>query len=226
MEHLVREKLNEVFENPHDIEVNEHTTWEEYYDFKINKARETAHANSLNRTSPSVPIIGYESDPNSGERITNYGGSCLYTALDNYYKSGYGKKVAGNQEFLGDPQSFGFEPLKENEKSLPGYVVQIFNIKNVPTHAMIYDSTDGNGDRFNYSDGGSYNNAMKKRGYYPLDGSTIMYYKYVGTPEEQKKWENEYVEKKKEWFRKNPVNSIKRPPLDIPKSNSKITSLK
>jgi hypothetical protein len=168
-----------------------------------------------------VPVMGYKINPNTGKKDHDHGHSCLYTALDNYYKGGYGKKVSGNQEFVDKSQSFGFLPLEKNEKLLPGHITIFCYNDSTPFHAMIYDSTDEGGDRYNYSAGNvepTNKNAIKKRGYYALIGGYKSNFKYIGTIDEQEKWKEEYVAKKKEWFEKHPVNPINNPANISPNS--------
>ena len=121
------------------------------------------------------------------------GASCIYTATDNYSQDGIDRRVSGNLSFESSPNKYGFIPINKELLS-PGDLVQSLTGTN-PTHAMIFDSYNENGEPlYNYSRGGNQDADIVKKGKYPLENNAL-YYTFVGTPEDQHRWSLEYLDK-------------------------------
>lgn len=119
------------------------------------------------------------------------GPNCIYNATKNY---GDEYATTGNYTFMENHDKKGFIKIDSSSKR-PGDIVQVINNwNNAPSHAMTYYRTDENGvDRFNYSNGNSNKQAIRKDGKYPVDkGIRLDYYRFVGTPADSVRWTNEY----------------------------------
>jgi hypothetical protein len=104
------------------------------------------------------------------------GMSCLYTATDNY---GTKYRCSGNQTFKADPKKFGFTRIP-NDEVRPGDIVQVLK-KDVPEHAMIFTKYSDNGSPlYNYSNGGSDENAIRKERHFPSEQNLT--YTFTGLP--------------------------------------------
>jgi len=187
---------------------------ENYLAAQADKMRVAAHEKSANRTLPRVPIMGYKNytDPKTGEmiRVPDYGLSCIYTALDNY---GEPYLVSGNEQFMGNPEKYGFKQISLSEL-LPGDIVQSGGVGYggiyYPSHGMIFDGYDDEGfPLFNYSNGTINPNdsgGIKIHKRYPVytetgpdytisDQYNRAYRFVVGTQEDQARWRDEYKDK-------------------------------
>ncbi len=174
---------------------------EEYVQQQRDSVRNAALENSRVREYPEVPVVKIvDGEP-------KYGLSCIYTALDNY---GPQYKVAGNMQFAGSPQNYGFKRIEKSEL-LPGDVVQTMGPINFwvdesgtvhsgahPAHGMIFNGYDDDGTpTFNYSNG-SYdpqNTDAIVKGGRGFDISDALFYRFVGLPEDLDRWNREYWEK-------------------------------
>lgn len=127
------------------------------------------------------------------------GANCIYTATDNYSQDGIDRRVASNKIFQANPQKYGFQQIEESQLR-PGDLVQVLDIKGLfPEHAMIYNRTDEFGNRrYNYSQGHLENtpeqaHPIVKDGLYPTMNES--FYTFVGTPDDQRRWSEEYINK-------------------------------
>ena len=117
------------------------------------------------------------------------GASCIYTATDNYGKQ---YRVSGNQTFAANPSKYGFKEVS-NDSIQPSDIVQFVD-RNVPYHAVIYDSKDDKGENlYNYSDGGYGAKNIKIKKHMP--GNNYKTYTFVGTSADSTQWINEYKQK-------------------------------
>lgn len=172
--------------------VQSRPTKEEFIQAKRDSVRTAALNNSFNRDYASVPILEYDAQ---GRPVL--GSSCLYTATDNYGKK---YKVAGNLQFASNPQRYGFEKIALKDVQ-PGDLVQaISDLDWQPYHSMLFAGYDENGEPlFNYSNGSSElgdADAIRKNAHYYagfLDPALIDIYSFIGTPEDNEKWANEYA---------------------------------
>ena len=187
---------------------------EEYIQMQRDAARKNVHKRSQTENFHVRPRLG-GLDMNGNQR---YGWACLYSATGLYGKP---YRIAGNQQFASSPEQFGFKRVSASEVQ-PGDIVQygVYDGQGNywPSHGMIYDSDDNGIPRFNYSKG--YTNvedgdpkAIVHGGRYadePLsDKGSYRVYRFVGTPEDEIRWAQEYMSK-------YPVQKIPATPLDAP----------
>lgn len=119
------------------------------------------------------------------------GPNCIYNATKNY---GDEYATTGNYTYMENHNKKGFVKIDSSSKR-PGDITQVVNDwNNAPSHAMTYYRTDENGvDRFNYSNGNSNKQAIRKDAKYPVGkGIRLDYYRFVGTPADSVRWTNEY----------------------------------
>ena len=120
------------------------------------------------------------------------GSNCMYNAGDCY-----GLNIPGNQTFAAKHKELGFKKAAKGSME-PGDLVQDVRI-GYPTHAMIYDSKDNEGNLlFNYARGLGDTDIKSdyiKQGKYSLPIKDYDVYKYVGTPADSAQWINEYKQK-------------------------------
>ena len=160
------------------------TTLEKYKQYKRDEIINSAVQNALNRTRGVAPVIK-----------GNLGESCLYTATDNF---GRQYRVAGNQTFLSNPQKYGFIVNGPVEDAKIGDLYQMFDYEDVspeaiPHHMTLITGYDSSGKPLvTYSQGDvTQDNDYKKN---QNLWSTAKYetYRFIGTPEDNAKWETEY----------------------------------
>lgn len=158
------------------------------------------------------------------------GGSCIYTATDNYGKK---YRVSGNKTFRANPAKYGFEEINLNDIK-PGDIIQDFG-PNGPRHALTfvgYDDT--NKALFNYSKGGSNESEIVKNGHYDfewdeleptvhLDGinndklrHTAAAYRFIGTEDDNKLWNENYNKERSDWSKQVIEELRKVPTLTLP----------
>ena len=120
------------------------------------------------------------------------GSNCMYNAGDCY-----GLNIPGNQTFAVKHKELGFKKAPKGSME-PGDIVQYIPYQ-TPTHAMIYDSKDNEGNLlFNYARGQTAADAFDidrnyvKQGKYPRPIEAFDVYKYVGTPADSTQWINQY----------------------------------
>ena len=117
------------------------------------------------------------------------GSNCMYNAGDCY-----GLNIPGNQTFAAKHKELGFKKAAKGSME-PGDLVQDVRI-GYPTHAMIYDSKDNEGNLlFNYARGLGDTDIKSdyiKQGKYTIPIKDYDVYKYVGTPADSTQWINEY----------------------------------
>lgn len=115
--------------------------------------------------------------------------NCIATATSNNPNKGH--FVTGNQTFSANPNKYGFKKVTKDE-ARPGSLVQV--VRDIPVHAMILNSKNGNDMTFNYSPG-DYPN-YKTNAKYPIDEySRYDYYNFVGNEADSARWKNEYLER-------------------------------
>ena len=130
-----------------------------------------------------------------GYKIEN-GFTCINTATNNY---GPGHQVAGNVVFYEDPARYGFTEINMNDAE-PGDLIQLKHKKGRPTHAVIFNGYDSNGEpTFNYSDGGfneeNYKVGAHWRGIFnegPNNDNRA--YRFIGNPQDIENWTQEYYD--------------------------------
>ena len=120
------------------------------------------------------------------------GSNCMYNAGDCY-----GLNIPGNLTFAAKHKELGFKKAPKGSME-PGDIVQYIPYQ-TPTHAMIYDSKDNEGNLlFNYAKGQTAADAFDidrnyvKQGKYPRPIEAFDVYKYVGTPADSTQWINQY----------------------------------
>lgn len=116
------------------------------------------------------------------------GPSCMYTATDNY---GEQYLQPSTNVFMEQVGRNGFRqiPIGNVKK---GDIV-IYTPNKGLNHGMIFDGYDEQGNKlYNYSDGGSDSNAIKKHAKYPTTDDMLRAYEFVGTTEDSARWINEY----------------------------------
>lgn len=207
----IEEERQQSLQAANDLATPPPRSTEEYIQMQRDAMRKAAHEKSLSRTEASIPIIKRE----NGKTV--YGNACLYTATDNYGKA---YKQADNNVFASDPGKYGFRVIKVNELQ-PGDIVQRGAYDDLTGkfkygHAMIFDGYDENGrPLFNYSagtDNPEMPNDLRKHNKYlseELDDYFYRGYRFVGTPEDETRWSQEYRNT-------HPVNSIPSSPLERP----------
>lgn len=186
----------------------------EYIQMQRDAKRKDAHERSRKMTHQVVPVVGKNKE--TGE--VEYGDSCLYTATDNYGDARY--RQASNRVFAGNPEKHGFKRIKVSEVQ-PGDIVQRGGYNEItrayePTHGMVFDGYSSDGKPlFNYSRGGNDPNGpsdIQLHSPYQheaMDDYFYRAYRFVGTPEDENRWAQEYRSK-------YPVQKIQASPLDAP----------
>lgn len=191
-------------------------------------------------------ISKLQQELNAGPPSCVPGASCIYTATDNY---GTKYRVSGNQSFRADPSKYGFAEISLNEVA-PGDIIQDFGDKNIPVHAVTFMGYDKDNEAlFNYSRGGADKKDIRKNsGYYlyssedldylPLNGTNndkfknAAAYRFVGTEDDNKQWDSEYVDYRqsydKDWLEmaKKVQNITPTLLLETPQSTIITTSTK
>ena len=122
------------------------------------------------------------------------GAACIYTATDNYGKE---YRVASNQEMYRNPEKYGFKRINP-EKALPGDILQIDL-----THAVTFDHLNEDGQVvFNQSKGGredvEVGRVAASNGFSGFSNA----YRFVGRDSDNKKWNNEYNQYRKDYGNK------------------------
>lgn len=186
---------------------------EEYIQRKRDEAREAAHKRSYTRERQVLPIL------EKVNGVPKYGGGCLYTATDNYGDARY--RVAGNDRFDKFPGKYGFKAISVKDV-LPGDIVQRGSYDELTGkfslgHGLIFDGYDKDGyPLFNYSQGQNLDpngpSDIKRHSRFmnePMDEYFYRAYRFVGTPEDEIRWAQEYRNT-------HPVNSIPSSPLEKP----------
>lgn len=184
----------------------------EYIAMQRESARKAAHLRSTKMTHQVVPVIG--KNKTTGE--TEYGDSCLYTATDNYGDERY--RQASNRVFANKPEKYGFKRIKVAD-AMPGDIIQRGGYDDMtgqysPGHGMVFDGYDKDGQPlFNYSRGGNDPNGPSDIRLHhpfqhePMDDYFYRAYRFVGTPEDEIRWAQEYRAK-------YPAQKIQATPLD------------
>lgn len=126
--------------------------------------------------------------------------NCIATATDNY-----GVPVClRNKDFMENPGNWGFEEIQfgDNTDSLPdGVIIQDFNKpkdSKTPGHSiMLVGRTETGAPIYSYSSGRSLKEDMHNQTtnyhFYRWDSKTKpKAYRYIGTPNERKQWEEEF----------------------------------
>lgn len=120
------------------------------------------------------------------------GASCINTFTDNYSQDGNNRRISGTQSFVANPIKYGFAEITKDQLQ-PGDMVLDY-YRELPSHALMYDSTNDLGQvLYNYSRGGSKKEDIVKQGKYKTLDQNAKFYNFVGTPEDQRKWSEEYI---------------------------------
>ena len=165
-------------------------TEEEYIAQQIDAKKAAALKKSLSRTMPRVPkiITGEQWNPTTRkvEPIYKEGDSCAYTFADNY-----GQNWMGCEDFRQNHKKYGWRQIPWEQRQ-PGNAVLIIGDDDDAKHTMMYDSDNAQGQPlFNHSNGGSDENAIRKKAKYPHHNPYLTY-EYVGTAADSTQWKNEY----------------------------------
>ncbi len=179
----------------------------EFLEEKRKAAINTAINTALAKTEGVAPILEYD---DLGQPV--YGESCIYTATDSF---GRQYRIAGNKTFNSTLGKNGFVvagPLDENPQNNIGRLYQFFDSRNedgsdlYPSHMGILTGIKDGNNLITYSRGnaGNIDNT-----YYGTEGDegpdyrinsslwespAYETYKFVGTPEDNKKWLHEFQE--------------------------------
>ena len=108
------------------------------------------------------------------------GQTCISTAT-----GCYPHRVNGNWLFAVNPSKYGFKEILESDR-LPGDLVQEY-VDGYPVHALLYSGNN----KFNYSNGGWEGNPLYRNSNYKSFNGILKYFRFIGTDEDKKKWENE-----------------------------------
>lgn len=119
-------------------------------------------------------------------KIHAQGPGCLATVM-----STYGKKEAWNKRFAENPEKQGFVKIPYDQIA-PGDIVQFRNSEDIPTHAMMANtSSTGNWRDMRYSGSNGYD-AVRKETRYPANEYNTDAYRFVGDKQDSLRWTNEY----------------------------------
>lgn len=127
------------------------------------------------------------------QAFVDFVANCIATATSNNPNKGH--YVMGNQTFAANPRKYGFKKVSK-EEAKPGSLVQVVG-RGVPYHAMILNSRNENGERYNYSPG-NYPKYKVNAGYPLGDFEDLNYYNFVGNEADSARWKNEYEQKYKQ----------------------------
>lgn len=157
-------------------------TLEAYKEIQRQAIRDAAIQKALTRTEGVAPIINGEP-----------GQSCIYTVTDNFGKK---YRVAGNQTFYANPEKYGFVVNGPLENAREGDLHQLFQ-HGVPHHMNMITGRDDKGNLLvSYSSGYAGFPNMSRGDYkanVPIwDEQGYETYRFVGTPEDNAKWEQEF----------------------------------
>lgn len=141
------------------------------------------HSNDVNNEYKNHLIEGYNNALKEKNKKLCPGASCIYTQLDNYSVE---NPTPSNIEFKRNPRKYGFMQIP-NDSIQPGDILQV-NVEGKPVHAMMFDGYDKNGEMlFNYSNGGTDEYSIVKKGRYPME-ETSSVYRFIGQSQDSINW--------------------------------------
>lgn len=199
----IKQKANELREQAHshsleretpDVPLLPNSMSEESYNaqklYNINLYKNRLKQKNLTPQEKQLYENLIESFQSKAYSSTESGPSCVYTATGNYCQDGINRRVSGTRTFYSDPLKYGFEEVdRANIQS--GDLALDFD-EDTPAHMMMFDSYGDDGKaKYNYSNGGDSKEAIRKQANY--DDRDVKYYTFVGTPDDQRRWSEEYI---------------------------------
>lgn len=186
---------------PWILEYENELAWRREKEFQLEKNEQYLdRAIKFNHDKDIVKELQLEIEALNNELSNGYeeklipGAACIYTATDNYGKE---YRVASNQEMYRNPEKYGFKRINP-EKALPGDILQIDL-----THAVTFDHLNEDGQVvFNQSKGGredvEVGRVAASNGFSGFSNA----YRFVGRDSDNKKWNNEYNQYRKDYSSK------------------------
>lgn len=186
---------------PWILEYENELAWRREKEFQLEKNEQYLdRAIKFNHDKDIVKELQLEIEALNNELSNGYeeklipGAACIYTATDNYGKE---YRVASNQEMYRNPEKYGFKRINP-EKALPGDILQIDL-----THAVTFDHLNEDGQVvFNQSKGGredvEVGRVAASNGFSGFSNA----YRFVGRDSDNKKWNNEYNQYRKDYGNK------------------------